>query len=255
MSAGYLAEVFSAIQGEGLFVGERQIFVRLAGCNLRCAFCDTAWARERPLYCRAERTPGKRDFEELANPFEPGGAAELASRLHSLPRLHDAASLTGGEPLLQPEFVRGLAQRVRAAGLKVHLETNGTLANQLTSVLDAVDVIAMDVKLPSAAGFECWDDHRAFLEAARPFIRRHDALLFAKAIFAQTTTDEEVERLCRLLAEVSAETPLVLQPVSVVRGGPAPPSPGRALDLQAAAKQLLPHVRVIPQTHKLVRQM
>ena len=255
MSAGYLAEVFSAIQGEGLFVGERQIFVRLAGCNLRCSYCDTAWARERPLYCRAEKTPGQRDFEELANPFEPGGAAELVSRLHSPPRLHDAASLTGGEPLMQPEFVRDLAQRVRAGGLKVHLETNGTLANEFAQVLDAVDVIAMDVKLPSAAGFECWDEHRAFLEAARPFVARDDALLFAKAVFAQATTEGEVERLCRLLAEASAEIPLVLQPVSVVRGGPAPPSPGRALDLQASAKRLLPHVRVIPQTHKQMGQL
>jgi organic radical activating enzyme len=254
MITGSLAEVFSATQGEGLFVGQRQLFVRLAGCNLRCRYCDTAWARERTPCCRAEHTPGGRDFTAHANPLDVEDAAALGLRLH-VGRLHDAVSFTGGEPLLQPEFLRDLARRLRAAGLPAHLETNGTLAEALARVSDAVDVIAMDLKLPSAAGFACWDEHRAFLDAARPFMQRPGALLFAKAVFAQATTEQEIERACTLLARVSAEIPLVLQPVSAVAGGPEPPAPARALALQAAAKPLLADVRVIPQTHKLMGQM
>jgi organic radical activating enzyme len=254
MTAGYIGEVFSGIQGEGLGVGERQIFVRLVGCNLRCAYCDTAWARERTLRYRVEKTPGERDFEEHANPLEAAHAAALALRLNAPPGLHGSASFTGGEPLLQPDFVREMAQHVRAGDLQVYLETNGTLAEDLTIMLDAVDVIAMDVKLPSAAAFECWQQHEAFLDAARPFVAR-GALLFVKAVFVESTTDQEIERVCRLLAAVSAQIPLVLQPASQVARGPAPPSPKRALELQAIAKRRLTTVRVIPQLHKVMGQM
>jgi pyruvate-formate lyase-activating enzyme len=169
--------------------------------------------------------------------------------------LHHAASFTGGEPLLQAEFVSQMAQRIRAAGLSVHLETNGTLANALPGVLHAVDVIAMDVKLPSAAGFECWQEHRAFLDAARPFIARPGAVLFVKAVFAQATGEDEIERLCRLVAAASPRIPLVLQPASPVAGGPQAPSPAQTLARQAKAAETLPHVRVIPQVHKLMGQM
>lgn len=253
MTPGYVGEIFSGIQGEGLWVGERQLFVRLVACNLRCSSCDTAWARERTLYCRVEKSAGARDFEERANPLDPPDAAALVLRLNS-PRLHDSVSLTGGEPLLQPEFLRDLARRLRPEGLRIYLETNGTLPEALAVVLDVVDVIAMDLKLPSAAGFECWEEHRAFLQAARPFLDAGSPL-FAKAVFADSTAEGEIERACELLAAVSPDLPLVLQPVSQVPGGPAPPAPARALALHAVARRSLRRVRIIPQMHKLMGQM
>lgn len=255
MSVGYLGEIFSGIQGEGLCLGQRHLFVRFLGCNLRCAYCDTAWARERGLYCRAEQTPGARDFAEYVNPLEATRAAQLMLRLNSPPGLHATVSFTGGEPLLQPEFLRDLALAARGTGLKAYLETNGTLAAALTQVLQVIDIIAMDVKLPSAAGFECWEEHRAFLRAAAPLSRHGGSALFVKAVFVRSTPTHEIERLARLIAGFSVNIPLVLQPVSAVPQGPEPPSPGQALALQAAAQRHLAQVRVIPQVHKLMGQM
>jgi 7-carboxy-7-deazaguanine synthase len=63
-----LIEVFSAIQGEGLNVGTRPIFVRFALCDLRCYFCDSAHTWKIPATCAIERTPGLRDFEIHPNP-------------------------------------------------------------------------------------------------------------------------------------------------------------------------------------------
>ena len=60
-----IVELFSSLQGEGLLVGERQVFVRFAGCNLECAYCDTPAARSAPPTCRVEATPGAQDWQEL----------------------------------------------------------------------------------------------------------------------------------------------------------------------------------------------
>jgi 7-carboxy-7-deazaguanine synthase len=105
-----IAEVFASLQGEGVRQGLPTIFVRLAGCNLRCAFCDTkrAW------------THGRRVAVEAV-------AAEAL-------RLRDRSGarwvcLTGGEPLLQD--VVPLIRRLRAEGFKIQVETNGRLGREI----------------------------------------------------------------------------------------------------------------------------
>ncbi|HEX7459911.1 MAG TPA: hypothetical protein VF279_04720, partial [Acidimicrobiales bacterium] len=65
-----VSEIFSAIQGEAALVGERQVFVRLAGCNIRCTYCDQPEALERTAGpCRIEATAGRRDWTTEASPL------------------------------------------------------------------------------------------------------------------------------------------------------------------------------------------
>lgn len=120
-----LCEVFYSIQGESSYAGYPCVFVRLAGCNLRCRWCDARYTYE-----------------------EPGTAWEIAAILAEINR-HPASSLveiTGGEPLLQ-EGVYGLMARLLAAGRTVLLETNGSVA--LDRVPEGV-VTIMDVKCPGS---------------------------------------------------------------------------------------------------------
>ena len=99
-----VVEVFSSIQGEGAYVGCRQIFVRFFSCNLECAYCDTPRSIDEVRKCRVERTAGKGDFYELPNPLDAKALSDIISSLETVSGLHHSMSLTGGEPLLQGRF-------------------------------------------------------------------------------------------------------------------------------------------------------
>lgn len=252
-AAGNLVELFSGIQGEGPNVGRRQLFLRLAGCNRHCAYCDQPEARTVPQQALLELSPGMRDFRQVPNPVAADTVARAVRRLHRPVGLHHALAVTGGEPLLQEAFLAALLPRVRAAGLRVLLETNGTKPEVFRTLLPDVDIVSMDLKLPSATGQPMpIRAHRRFLRLAV----RHGLDLTVKAVVASATTCSELRRAARIVAAVKRSVPFVLQPVTAVAGqrGPRPPRPEALLALQEAAARELADVRVIPQTHKITGQ-
>ena len=241
-------EIFSGIQGEGVLVGIRQIFVRLCGCNRHCRFCDTREACETTATCHVEETPGTRRFVRRRNPLTTGQVLEAIDALDAPRGLHHSVSLTGGEPLLHPDFIATLSPALGERGLAIYLETNGTLPDALERVVEGIEHVAMDVKLASATGEPTpWAAHRRFLGAAAA---RHTQV---KVVVVAETTDEELDRLAALVAAVEPATPVVLQPVTALPRV-LPPSPMQVLGMQARLREKLPDVRVIPQVHKLMGQ-
>lgn len=234
-----LREIFSSIQGEGPYVGCRQLFIRFAGCNLACRYCDTP--REIPGRCRVEVRPGSRNFVSIPNPLTPEEVGVLISGLDI--EAHHAVSLTGGEPLLYPEYLKELIPLLRGSHRGVYLETNGTLFNELESVVDLIDIVSMDVKLPSATGMgPLWEEHRRFLEVAR----RKEVIL--KAVVTKGTPPGEVLAAAEMAKAV--DSVLVLQPATARDPGKMP-APAELLRLQAEALGVARDVRVIPQVHRL----
>jgi len=121
-----ITEIFRSIQGESTYAGLPCIFVRLTGCNLRCTWCDTAYAFYGGKKMSIEDVMAR--VTELA-----GGQPALVE-------------LTGGEPLLQPEAVP-LAERLLAAGHTVLIETSG---ERPVDVLPREVVKVIDVKCPDS---------------------------------------------------------------------------------------------------------
>jgi len=138
-----ISEVFTSIQGEGIYQGEPTTFIRLQGCNLikPCVYCDTTHAR---------------------NPNRG-----LAVPVNEILRAVDApviwACITGGEPLMQAEELYELVQRLKVQGQFVEVETNGTLLPPLW--MDIVDSWCIDVKGPSAHIVEPFE--RKWIKVAR----------------------------------------------------------------------------------------
>lgn len=242
-------EVFSSFQGEGPRMGERQVFVRLARCDLRCAFCDTPESYPTPARARVQKDPERDEDEHPLNPMPVEAVVAAVVRLDAPRGLHKAVSLTGGEPLLHPKAVAAIGRAVRAQGLRVHLETGGHRPGPLRDVLDAIDEATPDLKIESATGFPTpWDAHREtyrLLEAARK-------ALAIKAVVGASTTVAEIEKAAAFAAEHAPSAPFVLQPATAHEGGPLPPPPALLPMWHAAARRFHPDVRVIPQAHKML---
>jgi len=125
----FITEIFKSIQGEGTRAGLPCVFVRLTGCNLRCTWCDTAYAFHGGKKMSVE--------EVMACVEELTGAKERAV---------DLVELTGGEPLLQEE-VYPLAEKLVAAGYTVMIETSG---ERFVGRLPVEAIKIVDVKCPDS---------------------------------------------------------------------------------------------------------
>jgi len=244
--AANIAEIFSSIQGEGLTCGERQIFLRFAGCNLRCEYCDTPDALERQEICAVEQRSGRGIFRRRPNPVAADELVQIIKTLNAPPGLHHSVALTGGEPLLQAGFLCEFLPANKTNRIRHHLETNGVLPEQLESVIDFIDIISADIKIESSTGEPPqYEKNRRFLEVA---FRKPT---WVKVVVADKTTPAEIDEVAQIVASVSPAIPMILQPVTP-RGGAESASANAILSLHKAAKAHLSSVRVIPQIHKIL---
>jgi len=187
-------EIFRSLQGETTRVGLVMDFVRLAGCDLACAYCDTPWARD-------------------ASAGREMTVAEVAATLPRPPV--PWVMVTGGEPLLQPGETNALVAALTEAGRRVLVETSGA---RPIEALDPRAVRILDIKTPGSGMVERmrWAnlDHlrpgdevkfvltgRADYEWAKGVLARHGLAERAAVLFSPARPLLDARRLARWLLE------------------------------------------------------
>jgi len=168
----FITEIFKSMQGEGTRAGLPCIFVRLTGCNLRCTWCDTAYAFHGGKKMTVDEVM---DAIEALNVRADGNSAGVS-----------LVELTGGEPLLQEE-IYPLAEQLLAVGYTVMIETSGErfVGRLPKEVIKIVDVKCPDSGEPATFEMRNLDElgphdevkfvisTRLDYEFAREFIRQH----------------------------------------------------------------------------------
>ena len=207
-------EIFSSIQGEGIHTGFTTTFIRLAGCNLDCKWCDTKYALK----------------------ITDGDELQISDIIHKVNTLGmELVCLTGGEPLFQKgsiDLVRDLLQD----GLRVDIETNGSLDISEFVKLGSNVMISIDVKPPSSG------EENMFLRANLQCLRPIDQIKFI------ISDKEDLAFAIGFIEKNSLNSNIILTPVN---------NEGGVLIVdelieRIRTKDLSSSIRVMVQTHKVI---
>ena len=125
-----VAEKFISINGEGSLAGQLAVFIRLKGCNLNCAYCDTAWANQN------DEDHTIMNKNQIYQYIKGTGVKNV--------------TLTGGEPLLNPDILELLQLLAVDDDLHVEIETNGSIDLAAFILMDNSPAFTMDYKLPGS---------------------------------------------------------------------------------------------------------
>jgi 7-carboxy-7-deazaguanine synthase len=214
-------EIFLSVQGEGLHVGERTVFVRFYGCPLRCVWCDQPEALSHTGIGR----------------FEPLTPETVRNRVLAYPAARRVC-LTGGEPVIAPRTgLLWLLRELKSAGCWISVETSGSRV--VDELFDWIDFWTVAPKGRSAKTFE-GDVVGAQIPALRRYAELPETRRQLKFVLQ---TREDVEDAERVLSVLGYRGPIVLQPEH---------GSGRAREIfEWWPWERYPEARLIPQTHKM----
>ena len=235
-----IKEIFQSIQGEGLYIGCSQIFVRFCACNLYCDYCDTDFY------------PTNINNKDTFFEFTPNELCHYLKSHYNLSYVH-SVSLTGGEPLIWADFLKEFLPKL---DLKYYLETNATIDDNAKVILPLIDIVAGDVKLPSCSGLDnSFEMHSKFYEvvsksrnkSGKSFNRLNNNF-FSKVVFDENIKDSEIKQTLNLAKKYYFQ--IIIQPRMI--GDKPAVSTDFMMDVYNKFIKEDRDVRLIPQVHKFI---
>jgi organic radical activating enzyme len=231
-----LSEIFTSIEGEGIFFGTKTLFVRMAGCHLKCHWCDTSYAL--PLDSGSRYTID--DAKKLIG-------EQLQPNTYKV-------NFTGGEPLIQYEAVIELAKFVKEEQrLKTYLESACFDSNRYVKILPFIDICKVEFKMSDSEVIDLrhYDNLiRNELECLEAAIANHK-LTYIKVVVSNSTDLCEFKGLVQNIfqhVKIANIAGFIIQPSYGINE----PTIERLFEFYDAVYPLYQEVRIIPQLHKII---
>jgi len=223
-------EIFSSIQGEGIYVGRRQIFVRFVKCNMDCDYCDTPHKKEAKFCTVAGNKKILKNADDVANEIKNLYTKDIFS-----------VSLTGGEPLLYTSLIK---QICKGLNIPLYLETNSTLPERAYEIKNLITYAACGIKLNYP---KFYNDSLKTIEILNDYLKSGN--LFVKVVITKDVDVGQIEGLTRDIKNIG-DLPLVLQPQTGIKWDNT--YKNTLLTMSEMAGNFLKDVRIIPQLHKFL---
>lgn len=229
-----VSEIFTSIEGEGIFVGKKTLFIRFSGCHLKCRWCDTKYAL--PL--------------DSGTDYQIDEIKDLI--IKELQPFTYKVNFTGGEPLLQTEAVIELADFVKKqTNVKTYLESSCFDSELFSKVLPYIDICKIEFKTDDSKVVEDEEYDNLILNEIKclELAVESNKATYIKIVVTNSTNLESFKNLVYNISEKIKPSDilgLIIQPSF----GIDQPTVNKLLDTYDIVQPMFPEVRIIPQLHK-----
>ena len=229
-----VSEIFTSIEGEGIFVGKKTLFIRFSGCHLKCRWCDTKYAL--PL--------------DSGTDYQIDEIKDLI--IKELQPFTYKVNFTGGEPLLQTEAVIGLADFIKKqTNLKTYIESSCFDSELFSKVLPYIDICKIEFKTDDSNVVEDEEYDNLLLNEIKclELAVESNKATYIKIVVTNSTNLESFKNLVYNISKKIKPSDIlgfIIQPSF----GIDQPTVNKLLDTYDIVQPMFPEVRIIPQLHK-----
>ena len=229
-----VSEIFTSIEGEGIFVGKKTLFIRFSGCHLKCRWCDTKYAL--PLDSGTEYQID--EIEDLI--------------IRELQPFTYKVNFTGGEPLLQTDAVIKLADFIKKqTNLKTYIESSCFDSELFSKVLPHIDICKVEFKTDDSKVVENEVYDSLLLNEIKclELAVESNKTTYIKIVVTNSTNLESFKNLVYNISKKIKPSDIlgfIIQPSH----GEDQPTVNKLIDTYDIVQPMFPQVRIIPQLHK-----
>jgi len=229
-----VSEIFTSIEGEGIFVGKKTLFIRFSGCHLKCKWCDTKYAL--PLDSGTEY-----QIDEIKDLI-----------IRELQPFTYKVNFTGGEPLLQSDALIELADFIKKqTNLKTYIESSCFDSELFSKALPFIDICKIEFKTADSKVVENEEYDNLLLNEIKclELAVESNKTTYIKIVVTNSTDLESFKNLVYIISKKikpSSIVGFIIQPSQ----GVDQPTVNKLLDTYDIVQPMFPEVRIIPQLHK-----